>query len=482
VEYVDVHSQPNSGDNGGERFHQTQRDEHDKPDYYFTAKHHTNFYHPYIISIVSDSSAGVVVLSTDWIVECLDAEMLLPMRFYTVKGIDPPLFNWSASSHNVTDEGTVVKGASWLWGLLSTKTAGKREAEDDNLEGPSKKKFRSAGILENGTPSRVSDAVVYTSRSQSEEDDEVGPTMSVDSGTDNIQVTTVDTETDSDSGDPDISYSNNGNDDPDCTMNVDSDNDIQSSVAESKNDSETDNESGDFGVSCRSKDDPDSPKSVESERDAHSSAVETENDAKTDRDVGDTSDTGDGSETTDTNDTTNDPKIREESPTCEAPFNKVISPERGNAETAYEDSISPQPQIPEDTKVHTHNSDPSDSPSQKSISYNYRGTPEISTNISLGKVATPPSKDIGIHVPPTYLTTPVSLQATPRKYHSPIPETPPLSPKLVSTQNYFIPGSFETVESNDEDDVAVREGVRVWYVGFLGQVDGKYHFTRQPSL
>jgi hypothetical protein len=82
---------------GGKLFYEVNRGKNDVPDYYFTKKSHTNFYHPYVrISWKSlSSSEGVMVLSTDWILDSVDAQALLPCRYYTVTGVPPCPPTWS---------------------------------------------------------------------------------------------------------------------------------------------------------------------------------------------------------------------------------------------------------------------------------------------------------------------------------------------------------------------------------------------------
>jgi hypothetical protein len=82
---------------GGKLFYEVNRDKNAVPDYYFTKRSHTNFYHPYVHinwkSLIC--SEGVVVLSTDWILDSLAAQALLPCRYYTVTGVPPCPPTWS---------------------------------------------------------------------------------------------------------------------------------------------------------------------------------------------------------------------------------------------------------------------------------------------------------------------------------------------------------------------------------------------------
>lgn len=45
----------------------------------------------------SDGREGIMVLSVEWILDSLDAEIRLPKKYYTITGVRPTGFNWSMS-------------------------------------------------------------------------------------------------------------------------------------------------------------------------------------------------------------------------------------------------------------------------------------------------------------------------------------------------------------------------------------------------
>jgi len=58
----------------------------------------TSFIRLFLSFHVLRGSSGVEVLSTDWILDSVDANRLLPTRFYLVQGIPPPTFSCSPLS------------------------------------------------------------------------------------------------------------------------------------------------------------------------------------------------------------------------------------------------------------------------------------------------------------------------------------------------------------------------------------------------
>ena len=92
----------------------------------------------------------MVVLSTDWILDSLDAQTLLPSKFYIVRGLDPPLFNWSMTFLYLTDRDLLHTASSWIKALFTTSpktTSTKRPLEDEDA-GQSRKKRLSVAVSE----------------------------------------------------------------------------------------------------------------------------------------------------------------------------------------------------------------------------------------------------------------------------------------------------------------------------------------------
>lgn len=92
----------------------------------------------------------MVVLSADWILDSLDAQTLLPSKFYIVRGVNPPLFNWSMTFLYLTDRDLLHAASSWIKALFTTTpktTSSKRPLEDENA-GKSRKKRLSVAVSE----------------------------------------------------------------------------------------------------------------------------------------------------------------------------------------------------------------------------------------------------------------------------------------------------------------------------------------------
>ena len=85
------------GTQGGRLYYEIPRNDEDTPDYYFTTKSHTNFYHPYVSlsgSIV-DIRDGIVVLDAEWILDSLHVQTFLPDKHYMVQGLPTSPMSWS---------------------------------------------------------------------------------------------------------------------------------------------------------------------------------------------------------------------------------------------------------------------------------------------------------------------------------------------------------------------------------------------------
>ena len=99
---------------GGRLFYEMPRNDRDTPDYYFTTRSHTNFYHPYVhfAGSKADIRNGIVVLDADWILDSLDTQTLLPDKHYIVYGLPTSRMSWSTTTYFMAE----IRCNEMVWG------------------------------------------------------------------------------------------------------------------------------------------------------------------------------------------------------------------------------------------------------------------------------------------------------------------------------------------------------------------------------
>ena len=130
---------------GGRLFYELPRNDQDTPDYYFTTKSHTNFYHPYV-SLVSniDLSHGIVVLDAEWILDSLHTQRLLPDKHYIVYGLPTSRISWSTTQYFMAEIDIMKWFGGSVWATSTSKQT-KRVFEEE-VELQSRKKRVSVAI------------------------------------------------------------------------------------------------------------------------------------------------------------------------------------------------------------------------------------------------------------------------------------------------------------------------------------------------
>src|SRR5271154_4043048 len=103
---------------GGRLFYEIPRNDQDTPDYYFTTKSHTNFYHPYVslCGSIDDIRYGIVVLDAEWILDSLDVQTFLPDKYYIVQGLPTSRMSWSTVPYYLAEIDPMKWVMDGLWG------------------------------------------------------------------------------------------------------------------------------------------------------------------------------------------------------------------------------------------------------------------------------------------------------------------------------------------------------------------------------